>query len=383
MPAITEMDTTMPFVYNISPTTNSTPFPTTRPVSTVEIGLVVTVVSIFVIITTTGNLFTIIAFFKDKKIRVNMSNWYLVNLACADLLVGCILLPMDAVLFAYQGSEWLLGEIVCKCLLTVDFIATGCSVCAIILISLDRYRLVTKELHYKMFQTRKKVLLQCLPTWIAVTVVVVFLIWAYPHLVSTVFSQNMCDAEFLYHREMAIVYSIITCFVPLTLLLYLNAFVYINVYRRSRRKRGAQTHAAAQIEQDRSSVAGNTALTPQTVSYTNLSSLDGKQSTEAAATVGNRPKDRRHVKTAKTLAVIVGAYLVCWSPYNITLMVTTFHQNEISVPSAVWNVSLYLLWFNSTLNPFLYAMCNVRFRQNFKQMLCCACGRRRRYLEER
>ncbi|XP_077994443.1 muscarinic acetylcholine receptor M1-like [Glandiceps talaboti] len=353
-----------------------------------QVIVIVTVICIVSLVTIAGNLLTIIAFGRDRKLQLNISNWYLVNLACADLLIGCISFPLDALLFAYE-LYWPFGEIVCKIFLTVDLAATWGSITAVILISLDRYMLLTRELQYKMFQTRRKALLQCSICWSVVSIVTIFLAWIYPLLATENFDYSYtCDAEFLYKSELAIVYTVISCFIPLTLLVYLNTSVYINVYRRTRRKhpphdqgvtRQRTEDEATEKEKLPKQTVLPTVATVEQKSNGNYTSVVGKSKSVATSTASsnkvrsNGNKDRRHVKTAKSLAILVMAYLLCWAPYNIALIVSVFCPSYDCVSSAVWNVSIRLLYFNSTINPFLYALCNLRFRQNFKDMLCRLC----------
>ncbi|XP_077866609.1 histamine H3 receptor-like, partial [Saccoglossus kowalevskii] len=105
-----------------------------------------TVMTIIIFVTVFGNLIVIIFFCIDSKIRKSTSNLYLLNLACADLLVGIFSLPLNTswVLHDY----WPHGEIVCKLWVVVDYVACFESCLSIILISLDRYLLVTQEIRY-------------------------------------------------------------------------------------------------------------------------------------------------------------------------------------------------------------------------------------------
>ncbi|XP_038071897.1 muscarinic acetylcholine receptor M5-like [Patiria miniata] len=77
---------------------------------------------------------------------------------------------------------------------------------------------------------------------------------------------------------------------------------------------------------------------------------------------------RRHRKAAITLSVLVSVFMVSWLPFYVTSMITAFCADCVS--DLAWDVVNYLKWCNSTLNPFLYALLVLRFRENIMHFLC-------------
>ncbi|GFO44153.1 inosine-5'-monophosphate dehydrogenase [Plakobranchus ocellatus] len=82
----------------------------------------------------------------------------------------------------------------------------------------------------------------------------------------------------------------------------------------------------------------------------------------------------KEIKAARQLGVIMGAFTLCFLPYFILYMVVAFCDDCVSpghVTTATW-----VGYLNSTLNPFLYPLCNANFRSKFRSMLsCCGNGR--------
>uniref|UniRef100_A0A8C1IAH0 5-hydroxytryptamine receptor 4 n=1 Tax=Cyprinus carpio TaxID=7962 RepID=A0A8C1IAH0_CYPCA len=78
---------------------------------------------------------------------------------------------------------------------------------------------------------------------------------------------------------------------------------------------------------------------------------------------------KNETKAAKTLAVIMGCFCLCWAPFFITNVVDPFIS--YSVPWQMWTAWLWLGYINSGLNPFLYAFLNRAFRRAFLMILCC------------
>ncbi|NWU42566.1 HRH1 protein, partial [Hylia prasina] len=75
----------------------------------------------------------------------------------------------------------------------------------------------------------------------------------------------------------------------------------------------------------------------------------------------------RERKAAMQLGVIMAAFMLCWIPYFVLFLVITFHDKEQL--SGLHRVTIWLGYMNSTLNPFLYPLCNHNFKKTFKKIL--------------
>ncbi|NXG59109.1 HRH1 protein, partial [Hemiprocne comata] len=75
----------------------------------------------------------------------------------------------------------------------------------------------------------------------------------------------------------------------------------------------------------------------------------------------------RERKAAKQLGVIMAAFMLCWIPYFVLFTVVAFHGHEQH--SDLHMFTIWLGYVNSTLNPFLYPLCNQNFKKTFKKIL--------------
>ncbi|NXS96090.1 HRH1 protein, partial [Jacana jacana] len=75
----------------------------------------------------------------------------------------------------------------------------------------------------------------------------------------------------------------------------------------------------------------------------------------------------RERKAAKQLGVIMAAFMLCWIPYFVLFMVIAFHGHKQF--SHLHMFTIWLGYVNSTLNPFLYPLCNQNFKKTFKKIL--------------
>lgn len=77
---------------------------------------------------------------------------------------------------------------------------------------------------------------------------------------------------------------------------------------------------------------------------------------------------KRERKAAKTLAIITGAFVVCWLPFFLTALLLPLCES-CYINDTVASLFLWLGYFNSTLNPVIYTIFSPEFRQAFKRIL--------------
>jgi len=77
----------------------------------------------------------------------------------------------------------------------------------------------------------------------------------------------------------------------------------------------------------------------------------------------------------------MGAFLLCWLPFFLWYLTVTMCGKACPCPDSVVVTLFWIGYFNSTLNPVIYAMTNRDFKLAFigilKKMFCCdVTGRR-------
>ncbi|XP_042725416.1 histamine H4 receptor [Lagopus leucura] len=82
-----------------------------------------------------------------------------------------------------------------------------------------------------------------------------------------------------------------------------------------------------------------------------------------------RSKLHHDKKIAKSLAVIVCVFAICWAPYTLLMIIRGACQGKCVHP-ILYQITFWLLWINSSLNPFLYPLCHDKFRMAFMKILC-------------
>ncbi|GFU53810.1 muscarinic acetylcholine receptor gar-2 [Nephila pilipes] len=92
----------------------------------------------------------------------------------------------------------------------------------------------------------------------------------------------------------------------------------------------------------------------------------------------SRRSDKRHKsksenrarKALRTISFILGAFVVCWTPYHICALVAGFCRDATGcVNHHLFYFTYFLCYANSPINPFCYAMANQQFKKTFTRIL--------------
>ena len=73
------------------------------------------------------------------------------------------------------------------------------------------------------------------------------------------------------------------------------------------------------------------------------------------------------IKAARTIAVVIGAFVICWSPFFVIVFGFSVSQS-FPVPPAVYNAAKWLTYLNSCLNPVIYTSLNRAYRSAFLKL---------------
>ena len=77
----------------------------------------------------------------------------------------------------------------------------------------------------------------------------------------------------------------------------------------------------------------------------------------------------REIRISKSLFVVVFAFMICWIPFWIIVLVMRLHLVS-KIPRNVLLLSLFVLHISNTINTFLYAGMNPSFRRESRKIVC-------------
>ncbi|VVC98836.1 unnamed protein product [Leptidea sinapis] len=79
--------------------------------------------------------------------------------------------------------------------------------------------------------------------------------------------------------------------------------------------------------------------------------------------------ENRARKAFRTISFILGAFVVCWTPYHILALVEGFCTEPPCINQHLYMFSYFLCYANSPINPFCYALANQQFKKTFMRLL--------------
>lgn len=90
-------------------------------------------------------------------------------------------------------------------------------------------------------------------------------------------------------------------------------------------------------------------------------------------------------KTAKSLSVVTGAFILCWLPFFLASLAYQYCKScatDIDSIPAIRSTVKWLHYLNSCLNPIIYAFLNPTFKLAFKGVIRRMCGKGFQHLSE-
>ncbi|KYN34595.1 Octopamine receptor beta-1R [Trachymyrmex septentrionalis] len=330
-----------------------------------------------------GNLLVIVSVMRHRKLRV-ITNYFVVSLALADMLVALFAMTFNASVELF--GRWLFGYFMCDVWNSLDVFFSTVSILHLCCISVDRYYAIVQPLDYPLIMTNVRLgtmlsVVWCFPT--VMSFLPIFAGW-YTTNEHLEYRRNYPDVcVFQVNKFYAVVSSSVSFWVPGIIMIAM----YYKIYREAdRQERMLYRHAARRQPpldnntcHEESKVAAallNKHLQINGISagLTSLPTVDQSspepQPEEPPITSSSKMKRER--KAARTLGIIMSAFLACWLPfflwYIITALCDSCESGEVVVAVVFW-----VGYFNSALNPLIYAYFNREFRAAFRKTLesCC------------
>ncbi|KAM6902212.1 5-hydroxytryptamine receptor 4 [Xenentodon cancila] len=344
--------------------------------NSLETVVLAIVLSIIIIMTVFGNLLVMVALCKDRHLRRKKTNFFIVSLAFADLLVALLVMPFAAI--ELTTGQWRYGEIFCLVRTSLDVLLTTASILHLCCIALDRYYAICcQPLVYRHKMTPVRVAVMLSGCWLIPTLISFLPIMQSWNAIgiediieqrrTMTRGSNDTSCVFLVNRPYALICSAVAFYVPLALMILAYQRIYVTAMTHVRQIETLQRAGSAPVAGTDPVVTVRTSTSSDPLEHYRLRTMMGSSSSEQAP-LGNS-RMRIETKAAKTLAIIMGCFCLCWAPFFITNVVDPFIH--YSVPWQLWTAWLWLGYINSGLNPFLYAFLNRAFRRAFMVILCC------------
>ncbi|XP_012737258.2 adenosine A2a receptor a [Fundulus heteroclitus] len=275
----------------------------------------------------------------------SITNFFVVSLAVADIAVGVLAIPFAIVISTGFCSNFY-GCLFIACFVLV---LTQNSIFSLLAIAIDRYIAIKIALRYNSLVTSHRAKCIIAICW-ALSIIIGLTPMMGWHGVSnsTNSTNSSCQPglmECLFEKVVDMKYMVYFNFFACVLIpLLLMLAIYLCIFMAAR-------HQLKLIE---------------------VKAFHGEKS---------RSTLQKEVQAAKSLAIIVGLFAVCWLPLHIINCFTLFCPECSRPPAWIMYVAILLSHANSVINPFIYAYRIREFRQTFRKIIRRHVLRRHQVLE--
>ena len=286
-----------------------------------------------------GNGFVCLVIYCCRRLRSHLTNYFVFSLAISDIAVASLAFPVR--IFSSVNNHKFCGSLnLCIYYNIIDITCSVASITNLLIIAVDRFLLLHFPYKYPSLMTKKKTFCIAVGIWIysfAWALVSIFS-WEKQGKRSITIQNHVCFNENKYYVTivMTIVY-----FIPLAIM----GMIYAGILKMAR------SHARLVVTTE-----------------VRLINSEAEQARK------NR-KRKRERKATVTLAIVFGAFVVCWLPNCIIAIVSNWcrdcfanlyknHENLFFFLSITFVEVLPP--FNSTVNPFIYGVHNRQFREAYK-----------------
>ncbi|XP_060813728.1 D(2)-like dopamine receptor isoform X2 [Bombus pascuorum] len=338
-------------------------------------------VAVFIVAGGLGNILVCLAVGLDRRLH-NVTNYFLLSLAVADLLVSLFVMPLGAIP-GFLGY-WPFGVLWCNVYVTCDVLACSASIMHMCFISLGRYLGIRNPLRTRHTSTKRMVGFKIAAVWL-----LAMLVSSSITVLGIINPSNIMPRPgtcVINNRAFFVFGSLIAFYIPMIVMVA----TYILTVQLLRQK---ARFVAEHPERDQfrrlggryfSTKASSTTSTTET----STSSSSTRYTWRTSGGVGSerflagRTKRRSlaanavatEQKASKVLGLVFFTFVLCWAPFFL-LNIFFAACPECSVPVHVVDTCLWLGYVSSTINPVIYTIFNRTFRAAFIRLLKCKCSR--------
>ncbi|XP_068195548.1 B2 bradykinin receptor-like [Antennarius striatus] len=281
--------------------------------------------SIICVLGVIGNAFVLCVFCLQKQ-NSCVADIYLSNLAAADLLmVSCLPFWVATIINKFN---WIFGERMCQLINVVIGMNYYCSVLFLTLVSVDRYLALTRPLTQRRAFWAHGI---CLIIWIAgVLLSFPAILFRSVHFFPQyeVLACYMAYPHEGWRLRYNMTVSVVGFLIPVPVVSFCSYHIIKALWR------------SQKLRQSNRSIVEN--------------------------------------KAAHLVLVVLAVFILCWLPYQIMLFLDTLEHYEV-ITGCTWGTALdigiqlstYLGYSNSSLNPFLYVIVGKHFKERAKEVFRC------------
>ncbi|CAF0731476.1 unnamed protein product [Rotaria sp. Silwood1] len=369
-----------------------------------------------------GNILVIYVIKHYRSLRIT-GNVFLASLAVAD--VGVSTLAMTFYGLQLLQGRWILGAFMCRLWFSCDVLFSTASIMHLACIALDRYLSIVRPFEHERTSSERRRYGMIAGCWFGSALLSFIPIFTGIYTTREQQQKISClnrvrgRCIFAVNQVYAIVSSSFSFWVPSAVMIIMYVMLiriadrkekeaYRMIDAVSQRRRASQNyyflHRRSSDDQilaettpmtHRSHRSHKLAATTTNGSYNNHrrpgkhdsidTHIERQPSVDLPRNI-NDPRNsqmkhlRRERRAVKTLGAIMIAFLICWLPFFVRYSACEPNRCNWKFMPIIEDIVFWVGYFNSMINPFLYAFHNKDFRHAFQKTLSpyIVCCRQRR-----
>ncbi|XP_006901642.1 PREDICTED: 5-hydroxytryptamine receptor 2C-like [Elephantulus edwardii] len=327
---------------------------------------------IIIVMTIGGNILVIMAVSMEKKLH-NATNYFLMSLAIADMLVGLLVMPPSLLAILYD-YVWPLPRYLCPVWIALDVLFSTASIMHLCAISLDRYVAIRNPIEHSRFNSRTKAIMKIAIVWaisigVSVPIPVIGL-----RDESKVFMNNTTCV--LNDPNFVLIGSFVAFFIPLTIMVITYCLTMYVLRRQALMLLRGHTEEPFELGLNFNffkCCKKNTEDVQNAADPNQESNPQRPKKKKERRPRGTMQAINNEKKASKVLGIVFFVFLIMWCPFFITNILSVLCGKTCNqkLMEKLLNVFVWIGYVCSGINPLVYTLFNKIYRRAFSNYLRC------------
>ncbi|XP_051878259.1 5-hydroxytryptamine receptor 2A-like [Pristis pectinata] len=323
---------------------------------------------VIIVLTVGGNILVIMAVSLEKKLQ-NATNYFLMSLAVADMLVGILVMPVSLITILYDNT-WPFPEKLCPIWIYLDVLFSTASIMHLCAISLDRYIGIRNPIEHSRFNSRTIAIIKITAVWtISIGISMPILVIGLEDE-SRVFIVNSCIIN---EESFLLVGSFVAFFIPLIIMVFTYCLTVqtlqkqISVFLGDQKQKRASLHVFKKGNLTENAAMIQRSETPDKTSRSPLNKEVKLFRKGIMQSINNEQR------ASKVLGIVFFLFVVMWCPFFITNVLSVICKDSCdeAIIGDLLNVFVWVGYTSSGVNPLVYTLFNGAYRRAFSHYICC------------
>uniref|UniRef100_A0A8C9K569 5-hydroxytryptamine receptor 2C n=1 Tax=Panthera tigris altaica TaxID=74533 RepID=A0A8C9K569_PANTA len=324
---------------------------------------------IIIILTIGGNILVIMAVSLEKKLH-NATNYFLMSLAIADMLVGLLVMPLSLLAILYD-YVWPLPRYLCPVWISLDVLFSTASIMHLCAISLDRYVAIRNPIEHSRFNSRTKAIMKIAIVWaISIGVSVPIPVIGLRDEEKVFVNNTTCV---LNDPNFVLIGSFVAFFIPLTIMVITYCLTIHVLRRQALMLLHGHVEEPPGISLDCLKCCKRNPPEEESAPNPNQDPNPRRRKKKERRPRGPRQAINNERKASKVLGIVFFVFLVMWCPFFITNILSVLCGKACNqkLMEKLLNVFVWIGYVCSGINPLVYTLFNKIYRRAFSNYLRC------------